>query len=329
MNPAPLLRSAVISGAGASGLLHALALRAAGVRIHGVWDPDRARAAALADMTGALALPSFDALVTSDAELAAVCSPPSVHVAQARRLAVAGRVVLVEKPVAIAGQELGELCALPRCVPIVQWRAGRGLRALKSALGRGELGPSPVVSVDLAWRRDEAYFRAREETWGCGALLSIGIHALDAVTWALGRPIVRVAGVTRRREGARHDTAAAVLLEYAGGAVVSLRLSLDGGADATRIMACGGGTTVVLQGGEADPTAKPLAWYADDPSTLARLRALEATSPGALGSPLLVPYLAGVVRALRAGQSPGDTDLVPSIEDTRSAHEAALLVAAA
>ena len=324
---APSLRSAVISGAGASGLLHALALRAAGVRIHGVWDPDSARAEALASATGAWALPSFEALLGAEAELAAVCSPPSVHVAQAKRLASAGHVVLVEKPVAVSAAELEAALALPRCVPILQWRAGRGLRALRSALSHGELGEAPVISIELAWSRDEAYFRARDETWGCGALLSIGIHALDAVTWALGRPLSRVAGVTRRRAGARHDTGAAALLEYAGGALVSLRLSLDGGADSTRITACGAGVTAVLAGGEADPTASVISWHAEDERTRARLQALEAASDGALGPPLLVPYLGAVVSALREGEAPGDSDRVPAIADTRSAHEAALIVA--
>jgi hypothetical protein len=40
-----------------------------------------------------------------------------------------------------------------------------------------------------------------------------------------------------------------------------------------------------------------------------------------------VPYLAGVLAGLRDGERPGDTDRVPAIEGTRSAHEAAMLLA--
>lgn len=324
------LTSAVISGAGASGLLHALALRAAGVRIAAIWDPDLERAAALADAVGARAVTSFEALVAADAGLAAVCSPPSVHVVQARALGLGegDRVVLVEKPVATDEAELASLLALPRCVPIVQWRAGRGLRALRAAVLHGELGEAPVVSCELAWGRDEAYFHARDATWGCGALLSIGIHALDAVTWALGRRVASVAGVTLHRSGVRGETGAVGVLRYEGGPLVSLRLSLDGGADTTRIVACGNGVTAVLEGSEADPTGAPLRWSAPA-ATRARLEALERASSGALGAPLLVPYLAGVLAGLRAGERPGDTDRLPAIEGTRSAHEAAMLLARA
>lgn len=322
------VQSAVISGAGASGLLHALALRAAGVRIEGIYDPDLARARTLAEATGSRAAATLDELLARDAELGCVCSPPSVHVEQARQLARSGRIVLVEKPVATSESELATLLSLPACVPIVQWRAGRGLRALRTAIARGELGPAPVVSCDLAWGRDDEYFRARESTWGCGALLSIGIHAIDAITWALGRRIASVSGMTLSRPGIAAETGAVAILRYEGGALVSLRLSLDGGADTTRITACGGGVTAMIRGCEADPTASPVEWHTHDAQTKRRLEALEQTSSGALGPPLLVPYLAGVLDALRAGERPGDSDRLPGIADTTEAHEAAMLIAA-
>lgn len=321
------LSSAVLSGAGASGLLHALALRAAGVRIAAIFDPDAARARALAEAVGAEAVPSFDDLRTRGADIACICSPPGVHVAQARRLEGAVSVVTVEKPVATTPGELAALLAMPRCVPIVQWRAGRALRALRTAISHGELGARPVVSCDLAWARDDDYFRART-TWGCGALLSIGIHALDAVTWALGRAIESVSGMTFAREPAAGETSAVAVVRYVGGALLSLRLSLDGGADATRITACGGGVTASIAGTEADPTGTPIAWLTRDAGARRRLEALERASDGTLGTPLLVPYLAGVLDGLRAGESPGDSDRLPSIATTLDAHEAAMLVAA-
>lgn len=327
MQPPPAT-SAVISGAGASGLLHALSLRAAGVRIAAVFDPDAARARALAEATGARAASSLDELVEERAAFGCVCSPPSVHVDQATRFAETSRIVLVEKPVAVREVDLARLLALPACVPIVQWRAGRGLRALRAAIARGELGPAPVVSLDLAWGRDDEYFRARESTWGCGALLSIGIHAIDAVTWALGRPIASVSGLTHGREGVSGETGAVAILRYEGGALVSLRLSLDGGADTTRITACGGGVTAMLRGCEADPTASPVEWHASDASTRRRLESLERAATGSLGAPLLVPYLADVLAAYRDGESPGDSDRIPSIRGTLDAHEAAMLLAA-
>lgn len=316
---------AVISGAGAAGLLHALAYRASGVRIAAVHDPDLERARALAELAGGAVAPTLGALVATRADVASVCGPPRVHVEQAELLSRAGAVVLVEKPVATTLPELERLAALPRCVPIVQWRAGRAIRAVRRAIQAGELGPAPVVACDLDWARDDAYLRARGEGWGCGALLSIGIHAIDAVAWALGRPIDGASGMTARRAGADGETSAVALFRFAGGASASLRLSLDGGGDATRIAFCGGGVTAYVEGGEADPTASRVRWIAGDARALRRLEALEDETPGALGPPLVVPFVGDVVAALCAG----DLASVPDVKSTEGAHAAAMLVAQA
>jgi predicted dehydrogenase len=318
---------AIISGAGAAGLLHALALRASRVEIAAVFDPDFVRAQALAEACHATPVRTFDELACVDAELAAVCSPPLVHVEQAEVLARGGRVVFVEKPVAASLVELDRLRTLPRCVPIVQWRAGRGIRAIRRALAHGELGRAPIVSCDLAWGRDDAYFQTRGKAWGAGALLSIGIHAIDALVWALGAKVEAVSGMTAStRPFAFGETSAVALLRFTGGALATLRISLDGGADATRIVLCGRGVTAILEGGEADPTATPVTWAASDERTRLRLAALERDTPGALGPPLLVPYYAAAIAALRDGESPGESDRLPSIADTYDAHAVAMCV---
>lgn len=325
---------AVIVGAGASGILHALALRAAGVRIAAVHDPDGERARAVAETCGAAVVPSLESAACVEADIAAVCGPPSVHVAHAELLSAAApeRVVLVEKPVATTREELDRIARLPRCVPILQWRAGRALRALRRAVAHGELGPAPVASCDLAWSRADDYFLARRG-WGCGALLSIGIHAIDAVGWALGRAFEGAAGLgsSSRLLGGEEpvvgETSSVAVMRLAGGAMASLRLSLDGGADSTRIAICGGGKTAVLEGGEADPTAGALRWYACAARDRERLEALERDTLGAVGSPLLVPYLGSVVAALRDGELPGDSQRLPSIADTFGAHAAAMCLA--
>jgi predicted dehydrogenase len=299
---------AVIVGAGASGVLHALALRAAGVEIEAVYDTRRERARALAEVCGGRVIES---VASAQAEVAAVCSPPGVHAEQVEMLAARGRVVLVEKPVATTREGLERMAELPGViVPILQWRSGRALRALRRAVAAGEFGESPVVACDLAWSRDEDYFEARKD-WGCGALLSIGIHAIDAVTWALDREIERVASVA-----SKNGRSAVALLGFVGGAMASVRISLEGGANSTRMTFCGGGRTAFLEGPEADPTCRELVWAGRD---AVRLRALEGATPGARGSPLLVPYIASTLAALRDGEAPF------TIADTFSAHAAAIV----
>lgn len=322
--------SAVIAGAGVAGLLHALALRAAGVRIAGIFDPDRARAAALAEQCGGAAVaPDLEALAAIDADIANICSPPAVHVAQAELLSRSARILFVEKPVGVSRSELERLQALPGCVPVVQWRAGRAIRAVRKAISRGELGDAPVISLDLAWGRDASYVRARGASWGCGAVLSVGIHAIDAVLWALGRKVIDARSVTTRREGAWAETAAVGLLAFEGGALASLRISFDGGADATRLTFCGNGITAIIEGGEGDPTASAVRWHAlpGSAARVAALQALERETDGATGSPLLVPYLGDAVAAVREGRVPGDTQRLPSVADSLEAHITALRLA--
>ena len=324
---------ALITGAGIAGFLHSLAYRAHGVTIAGVFDPDPQRARDLAELHDARVATTFEELSRIDADLASICSPPRHHVAQAEALARADRALLIEKPVAVSSEELARLSALPRCIPVVQWRSGRALRAVRAAIARGELGEAPVVGCDLAWGRDDAYVGARDASWGCGAVLSIGIHAIDALEWAIDRKVTSVSGLTTRRAGAWAETGAAGLIAFEGGALASLRLSLDGGGDATHLTFCGDGVTAAIAGREGDPTATSVTWsVARGPGSHARLAALEMLereTRGSLGSPLLVPYVGDVIAALREGCSPGDTQRIPSIADCSSAHETALRIAAA
>jgi predicted dehydrogenase len=155
---------AAISGAGAAGLLHALSFRAHDVAVDQVFDPDPRRAQDLASLCGARAFDTFDALAESDADCVSITSPPRWHVEQAESCAREGRTVFVEKPVAIAEDEPERLMRLPGCVPIVQWRAGRAIRAIRRAISDGLFGRSPSACVDLALHRThDAATRARLE----------------------------------------------------------------------------------------------------------------------------------------------------------------------
>jgi predicted dehydrogenase len=322
---------ALLVGAGIAGFLHSLAYRAHGVAIAGIYDPDAQRAGELAELCGGVAVHSLAELACMDAELASVCSPPRAHVEQAELLAVGGRTVLIEKPVARSADELTRLSALSGCVPVVQWRAGRALRAVRRAIAAGELGDAPVVSCDLAWGRNDEYLNARGESWGCGAVLSVGIHAIDAVRWAIGREVEHVRGLTTRREGAWAETGAIGLMRFEGGALASMRISLDGGADTTRLVFCGRGVTASIEGGEGDPTATSVKWTvargAGSHARIAALHALEQETAGSVGSPLLVPYVGEVIAALRDGHRAGETPRIPSIADCIDAHLTALRIA--
>jgi predicted dehydrogenase len=320
-------RTAAVIGAGAAGLLHALAYRAHGVDVALVLDPDAAQARALAELCGAGTCADVDAIARSDVDCVSVCSPPRFHVEQALACAREGRLVFVEKPIAVSRAELNRIAEAPGCVPIVQWRWGRALRAVRRAIALGLLGGAPTVSLDLAWRRDEAYFRKRAASvWGCGALLSVGIHAIDALCYALDRPVVEVSGVTGAADGGALETTAVALATFAGGACAAVRATLEGGPDQTRLSFCGAGITAAIVGSEADPTAGPVHWTCEDEAMLRRLRELEDGTDGALHGPLIVPYMGRAIAAARRGGTDPPGDACPSVRDAAAAHELVMRV---
>lgn len=294
------VKRALIVGAGASGFLHALALRSAGVAIAAVYDPDTARAEWLAGLTGGRAVSSLDV----DVDIAAICSPPHRHLEQASALASPERLVFVEKPVVVTHDELETMAQLPNVVPIVQWRAGRSARRLRAAFADGVFGTRPQIDCSLRLWRDASYFATRGD-WRSGALLSIGIHAIDLVLWAVGGRVVdAVRKESGGREGIQTPTRGGLEIAFDGGARATIRISLDASLqNDVRIVVRGDAASAELRAGEADPTAMPMLWRGTDPPQ----------TDGATGAPLLVPY----VHAALAGHA-------PTIADVALAHELAM-----
>ncbi len=328
MTQAANATNAIVLGAGAAGLLHALALRARGVNIAAVYDPDGARARALADLTGARVLDAWTNAVDDEASVVCVCGPPVVHAAQTMALARPGRRVLVEKPIAVDARELDALVDLPGCYAVLQWRFGRALRAVRAAIARGEFGRTPTVNVDLAWRRDDAYFeagRGSRAAWGAGALLSIGVHAVDATLFALGDYVTRSSACFARDESGRGrelDTRVALWMQTSRGALVSLRLTLDASHDRTRIAFAGNGACAEIEGGEADPTASRVHWSASTESARRRLALLEEHACGNLEGPLVVPLVAKALSSSDVRYGDGDRTCAPTLRDAAPAHHA-------
>ncbi len=318
---------AVICGAGAAGLVHAITYRAAGVDVISLHDPDAGRLQSLAEMTGARVCDSPTELFAMDADFVSICSPPAAHVRQATLATNGKRTVFVEKPVATTRADLDRIAGLRDCSPVVQWRAGRAIRAIRMALQQGLFGLAPEVTADLEWSRDEAYFAAGRSTlggWGCGVLLSVGVHAVDAICWALGRPLLESRGILGYRPGLEVETTALATMRFAGGAHASIRATFDGTSDSTRIAFSGGGVTAVIEGAELDPTASRVTWTASDPRVLESLRAIERESTGGLERPLIVPFLHAAIASARDGARPGETAALPSIGSTVDAHRAIL-----
>lgn len=294
-------RTALIVGAGTAGLLHALTLKAHGVRIAAIFDPDGDKARSLAELVGGMAV---DAPTAKDAEAASIVvigSPPRVHAAQCAELSRPDRTLVVEKPIATTVAELDGLAALPNAFAVLQWRVGRGLVAVRRAVAAGLLGPVPSVAVDCALQRDALYFakegRDSLSRWGAGPLLSIGIHAVDAALHALGAVAARrVVATMARRPGSDLERAAALAVETDRGAIVSLRFPVEAAPDEVRFAFAGGGVTLTLAGSEQDPTGADLSIESTDAALAQKLAELERVAPGGRSAPLLVPLYAAILK---------------------------------
>lgn len=291
------MHTALVVGAGMSGLLHALALRSAGVRVTAVFDPDAERAHDLASVTGAKVVSEL----VFEGDVVAICSPPQHHVAQAMALARRGRLVLLEKPVACDEAGLERLAALPNVVPILQWRMGQAAAMLREAFAQEAFGARPHVECELALLRDAAY-RARTADWGCDPLLSIGVHAIDLVLLCVGRPVIASQTDSGRNRGR-------VLLAFSDGTTARITIAVDGPAhDRVRLAVHGTPVSAELLAGEADPTSAALR-FAGPWTPRAR---------GATGSPLLVPLVHAALAAFEQG-----TPFL-GIADVAAAHALAL-----
>ena len=161
-----------------------------------------------------------------------VLTPPNTHLDLVRRVAQAGKAVLVEKPLdvdlarATALVECCEAAAVPLAV-MLQQRLREGAQQLRALLERGALGDLVSAGAHLRWWRPQSYYdepgRGTLARDGGGVLMTQAIHHLDLLLSLIGMP-ERVSGSAHTSAVHRmecEDTAAA-LLHYAGGVVATV-----------------------------------------------------------------------------------------------------------
>ncbi|GAA1575404.1 Gfo/Idh/MocA family oxidoreductase [Dactylosporangium maewongense] len=205
-NPRPIRLGLV--GAGGVARLHAQAALSlpAEVDVTAVYDVDPGRAEDLAKLTGATVHPDHHSLVMN-VDAIAVCTPHALHLAPALAAARVGVHVLMEKPMATtladcdamsaACDEAGVVLFLGHIQHYLPMTV-----AIERAVAAGTVG-RPVSILD---RRATDYRPCQRPAWffnpalaGGGAIMNIGAHCIDRVTWiADGRPSRVSATVVRR-----------------------------------------------------------------------------------------------------------------------------------
>jgi len=185
-----------------------------------------------------------DVLALPDIDVIDICTPPYWHAPQAEAALLAGKHVICEKPLAASVAVVDALAQVEkrsgkRLMPIFQYRFGAGVQKLHKLVRLGLTGAPLVASVEVHWRRRASYYsavpwRGKMATELGGVLLSQAIHALDMLMEVIG-PAKCVYAITSTRSNAVEiEDCAAISLEMASGALVTMSATLGSSVEISR-----------------------------------------------------------------------------------------------
>ena len=164
-------------------------------------------------------------LAAEELDVVSVGSPNRFHAEHAIAALEAGAHVLLEKPAALSMTEIATVKRAVRksrrqLVVGFSQRFTRGNRKIRKLLADGVIGEPFMFRVRYAhagpfpgWAKDDWFYSPKDA--GGGAMLDMGIHAIDQAIWQLG-PIKYVqATATALRKKIKVDDNALLLLEFA------------------------------------------------------------------------------------------------------------------
>ena len=225
----------LVVGAGSVGTRHCRNLVALGHDVTAS-DADPERRALAAALPGVAVAESLDAGLAGGPAAVLVCTPPSSHVAIARRALEARAHVFIEKPIAAAADDVPELLDLARrqdrLVSVgYNLRFLPSLRRVKALLDAGRIGRVLMARAEFgfylpAWRpgRDYRDNYAVSRELGGGILLD-AIHELDYLGWMLGDAVEVLCAAAHVSDLAGDtEDVAEVTLRFADGALGQVHL---------------------------------------------------------------------------------------------------------
>jgi scyllo-inositol 2-dehydrogenase (NADP+) len=187
-----------------------------------------------ADYPGVRSYPSTEALLADPAlELVVVNTPNDTHFALARQALLAGKHVLVEKPVATSVAEWHELTALARQqgVQLLAYQNRRwdtDFGAVRRVVESGQLGRLIEVHFRFDRFRSVLHTKVFKEDGrpGSGLIYDLGPHLLDQAISLFGRPDSFEKTTGRYRHGSQVDDFFTIQLRYPQGLNVWVTSSL-------------------------------------------------------------------------------------------------------
>lgn len=199
-----------------------------------VSDADDAKAAAIGERFGVdRVLGDPELLSDPDVEVILVCTPNHLHESQAVAALESGKHVLVERPLALTSQGcrrvLDAARAADRTLAVgMSHRFRPDVAALRAFILGGELGRPYAARV--AWMNRKVplrrtTWRQRPDEAGGGALMDLGVQALDLGLWLLGNPRVKRVSAVLTKDEFEVEDAGTLLAETDDGVAFSVEVS--------------------------------------------------------------------------------------------------------
>ena len=244
----PAVRVGIVGAGAIARRAHLPAVRRSGcLDVVAVADTDRARAEAVATEFGVpAAYGSLEEMLekAQDIDAVVICTPNHLHAAQAIASLEAGKHVLVEKPMATSLEDARRMVALAKASRRVLmvgfthpfYEFNRRARKLVSdgVIGRvlsfrvrfAHQGPY------VAWAAESEWFLSRIHAGG-GALIDMGIHAVDLIRWLTGSEVVEVSAMLANPDPEGEvDRIAHLVLRLRNGALGSIEVGWSSHAGA-------------------------------------------------------------------------------------------------
>ena len=212
-------------------------------------DVDPARGKALAERCGITHFViELEALFKFELDLIDICTPSSLHFAQACAALKAGFDIVVEKPVARSLAEMDVLEKLAaetgrKICPIFQYRFGHGFQKLRHLQKKGLARQPLMATAETHWFRGPDYYAAAAwrgtwdgETGGC--FTTHAIHIDDMLCEMFGAVASVHARTSRLVNGNQTEDLGIVSLAFQNGAMATSSATLGSRQQTSRLRFC-------------------------------------------------------------------------------------------
>lgn len=172
-------------------------------------------------------------LSNADLDAVVIATPNVFHLEQALAVAKAGLHLLIEKPLAMTNREGWDIVeAFDKAKVKIAVGCDRRFwlqnEYAKQLISDGYIG-EPVMGYACQYQHFFFYqdqlaktdFRLKPEMAGGAAIIDLGAHAIDLITWFMGSPVKRVVGIAKRlaipEDYTPLDDAVWILMEHENG----------------------------------------------------------------------------------------------------------------